>query len=323
MFRTILVPLDGSNLAAHALPFAAALVRAGRGRLVLVRAAEGPLGPEVDPYADDLRARAEIAGLCGRLRAEGLEVTSQVRQGEAADAVARAAAELGADLLVMSTHGRGALGRVLYGSTAAGVLRRAEVPVLLVSPICERPWSVAGPPRVLVPLDGSDLAEEAIGPAGEIAGMLHAELVLLRVVPPSEEGRPYAEPWPLPVAPSPDDELGVAGARAYLDDARSRFGPGAAVGETRVEEGDPAAAIARVAAEEGASMIAMATHGRGGLPAVLMGSVAHGTLRRATVPLLLVRPAGLRRATGSTGAAAAPADGDLAASRHGEREPGR
>ena len=84
----------------------------------------------------------------------------------------------------MSTHGHGGLGRWLYGSVADEVLRRVPVPVLLVSAVCAQTWAQDQPLRVVAPLDGSDLAEEALGPARDLAATLGNELLLLGVVEP-------------------------------------------------------------------------------------------------------------------------------------------
>src|SRR5438552_3788206 len=93
----------------------------------------------------------------------------------------------------MSTHGRGGLGRMLYGSVADEVLRRVPVPVLLVSAACTQVWAVEKPKRVLVPLDGSSLAAEAVRPARDLAATLGGEMVLLGVIDPTAV-YPYEPP---------------------------------------------------------------------------------------------------------------------------------
>ena len=84
------------------------------------------------------------------------------------------------DLIVMSTHGRGGLSRMLYGSVADQILRRASVPVLLVPSIVEHAWPTLGPRRILVPLDGSEFAAEALQAAELLTETLGADLTLLR-----------------------------------------------------------------------------------------------------------------------------------------------
>lgn len=178
---TILVPLDGSPLGEIALPYAAVLARAAGGRLVLVRAA-------TDAVARRL-ASGEIAAAAERLWKGGLEVEAHVRHGRAQRIILDAARRWDADLVAMSTHGGSGAGRWLYGSVADHVLRHSPVPVLLVPAACELLWPVRPelrtrrPPRILVTLDGSEMAESVLGVACAVAAALEAELHLVRVVP--------------------------------------------------------------------------------------------------------------------------------------------
>jgi nucleotide-binding universal stress UspA family protein len=297
---TVLVPLDGSELAERALPFAFALARATRGRLLLVRAVlaysyeteEGTTKVPVYP-----RAEAELAAVASRLRAAGVRADAHVALGiAAADSILAAAVEHRADLVVMSTHGRGGLGRFLYGSVADEVLRGSDVPVLLVSAACAGTWPSDGKLRVLVPLDGSDLARRALEPLAGLARALPLELVLARAVPvPAPPLAALGDEANFALAYPLDPEVDLAAARGELEDQAARLAGVLDVADVRVEQGRPAATIAALAREEGAHLIAMSTHGRGGLTRLVMGSVATGTLHHATVPLLLV-PAGVRDA---------------------------
>ena len=160
MFKSILVPLDGSALAARALPFATRLARASGARLIVVRA-------YLPADEDRATAPAEFQSVVDELRIDGLDVENHFIEGEAAEVIFATAKATRANLIVMSTEGRGGLGRVLYGSVADDVLRRVPVPVLLVSPRCTESWDK--PQRVLVPLDGSSLAAEALRPARDLA----------------------------------------------------------------------------------------------------------------------------------------------------------
>ena len=286
MLRTILVPVDGSALAWRAVPYATRLARAARARLILLHATS-PGGPE-QPSPFELTAMAD------GLRQSGISVEAvvyRVYHDDMARAICDAARERAADLIVMSTHGRGGLGRWLYGSVADAVLRQAEVPVLLVSATCDHSWPTNRPPRLLVPLDGSEIAVGALKPAAELAGSLRAELLLLRVI--DSAAYPYlwsdASTWK-------DPEPDTAEARQQLEQLAE---PLRAIGRT-VEVltvfGSPTAVIASVADERGVDLIAMATHGRGGLARLVLGSVATATLQRASVPLLAVRPVAVRQA---------------------------
>jgi nucleotide-binding universal stress UspA family protein len=296
----VMVPLDGSALAERAVPYAAALVRAAGGRLLLVRAVLSYF-VEQDGIEETVlihpQARTDIEAAAVRARAFGLPVEAHLVGGIGAATTLVAAAErLGADIIVMSSHGRSGLGRFLYGSVADDVLRHARVPVLLLPAANRTGWPTAGKLRVLVPLDGSALAERAIEPVLALARSMPTEVVLVHVVaPPGAEGAQLGFPptYALPYVPDPDDPL--ADAHAHLAVVADRIAGDAAVVAVRVEVGYPAATIAEVARVEGAHLIVMSTHGRGGLTRAVMGSVATGVLQHATAPLLLV-PAAARAA---------------------------
>jgi nucleotide-binding universal stress UspA family protein len=193
----------------------------------------------------------------------------------------------------MSTHGHGGLGRWLYGSVADEVLRRMPVPVLLVSAVCtQTAWAENKPARVVVPLDGSSLASEALRPARDLATALGGEMLLLAVVEPTV------------VYPDGYLERGVdletvetQQASHYLDTVATAQRTASSVPpvSTRVAHGDAAAEICAVDRAVGADAIAMATHGRGGLARLLLGSVATRTIHQSSVPVLVYRPVAVRQ----------------------------
>jgi len=309
MLRTILVPQDGSILAEQAIPYAVRLARRTGATIVLVRAiAASPLpGVEVGvaERAAITRAEGELGAIADRLRDDELSVQTHIDYDAAATAILAAARQKHADLIVMSTHGRSGLNRWVYGSVADAVVRAASIPVLVVPTTCTTPWATERPLRLLVPLDGSTIAEAAVGPIGELAAAVGAELLLTQVVempvPMLTDGAVYVPDW------DPEEEL--VSARQYLEDTAA--GPRAAGCTVRTLAiagplsvvGQAARVIADTAATEGADVIAMATHGRGGLARLVMGSVATGVLQQATVPLLLVRPAAVERRNARTTAA--------------------
>lgn len=136
-FEKILVPLDGSALAELALPTAAQLAKEQRGTVVLMRAAEAPwLSGEgvVEAQVAIVREAEEYLGaLADRLRAaEGHEVDTSVWYGAPAASIIDAAKSQHADLIVMTSHGRSGLGRLILGSVAESVLRGTTTPILLV-----------------------------------------------------------------------------------------------------------------------------------------------------------------------------------------------
>jgi nucleotide-binding universal stress UspA family protein len=291
MSSTILVPLDGSAFAEQAIPYAQRLASAIRGHLVLAQVPQPVIytGTEISvkkPRAS-ADARAYLDGLAKLISRMGHDVEIALPTGDDVPGVIleEARAKDGR-LIVMSTHGRSGLGRWLFGSVADEVLRRSDIPVMLVPPDCAPPWPETRPPRILVALDGSPFSERVLTPATSLAVLLNAHLVLFRVVawPPL---RPISEVDITPI-PSLDDQ--IAEAEAYLVDAARTVEQTLPVVRIRTRVGQPPLAIVDAAEDENADLIAMATHGRGGLARAVLGSVATGTLRRAPVPIFFVRP---------------------------------
>lgn len=146
--------------------------------------------------------------------------------------------------------------------------------------------------RLLVPLDGSELAERALPHAQALAERFGASILLAEAVPPTAYVVPgdglgtadaglVAEAWE-----SARDE-----AAAYLDRARQKL-PSKIGLETEVLEGAPVPGLLEYAERQGVDLIVMTTHGRGGLERLVFGSVAQQLLQQARVPLLLIRAAG-------------------------------
>jgi nucleotide-binding universal stress UspA family protein len=187
----------------------------------------------------------------------------------------------------MSTHGRGGLGRVIYGSVADVVLREAPVPVLTVPPHGLDTWPLNRQLKMLVPLDGSDLSKAALAPACELADILGGSLLLASVVTfPSYAA--YAEGYVF-VDPEITENV-VEEARQSLEEIAAEVRTETRAVEVCTTYGTPYFGITTIARERGVGLIVMATHGRGGMTRALLGSVATATLRQTDVPIMLVRP---------------------------------
>jgi nucleotide-binding universal stress UspA family protein len=290
MLKTILIPLDGSPLAERALGYAALLSQRSGARTVLIESVHPRTLPGIDPgdeqTARTQRAEEYLRTAATRFGAETTRVDTHVSADEPVEAILDGATRYQADLIVMSTHGRGGLSRMLYGSVADQVLRRTTIPVLLVPSIVEHAWPTQGPLSLLIPLDGSALAAEALQSAEMLIESFGAKLTLLRVVQPPAyplygEGYAYV-PY--------DEDAEIAEARRYLEDEALQLTDLGPRVDTEVAVGDPARIIGEIARERDVDVVVMATHGSGGLSRLLLGSVATGTLRHTTAPLLLVRP---------------------------------
>jgi nucleotide-binding universal stress UspA family protein len=296
--QTIVVPLDGSALAQLAVPFASALARARPSRLVLVRATFW-LDPAVASHpeshvlavaqerTDRNAAREALSQVQTTLRDDGLDTETVVLGGPPAQVILEAAANYRADLIVMTTHGESGFQRLMFGSVAEDVLRRAPMPVLLVPRTGTASWPASQPPSVLILLDGSDLAERVLAPAGAVAAALGARIRLLRILEPPPVST-YAHMPNLAVSlRNQERDLD----RQYLDGLRARLPDGLASVETQaVLRHAPASAIHRIAVAEQFDLVALASHGRGGLSRLLLGSVAAELVQGATTPLLIIGP---------------------------------
>jgi nucleotide-binding universal stress UspA family protein len=321
MFKTILVPADGSELAERALAYAARIAAPVDGNVILLRAEaltmrNRPRVVSADPRSTtwlvpaNPKARVNLEAAAARAQADGVaaEVDFQrYRRGGAmaAEAILDAVRERQPDLVVMATHGRSGLARWCHGSVADQIVRGADVPVLLVPATARRPWPFDRALRILVPLDGSPLAEEILKPAGQMADQLSAELHLLRAVEPLPVGARANAPH----AAGPRRAGGLVRAQAYLAHIVDRVRRVDMAVTMRAVVGRPVTTIADAAREADVDLIAMATHGRGGLKRLLMGSVTDATLQRSGVPLLLVRPGvSSRKVAVAVGPAPASAD---------------
>jgi nucleotide-binding universal stress UspA family protein len=302
MVARILLTVDGSDLSLHAAPVATALARAAGATLdVLSVADELPIQTTQNYDARNALAVARQAAevLAWSLRSEGVEAEATAVVGDPVDEIVRHASASGACLLVMATHGRGGLGRALFGSVADAVVRRSAIPVVLV-----RAWDDGaarqpphGTPTILVPLDGSALAEVALPAAFDLAELLRGELVLVRVLQaPVAAAQATGALGPvIEIGTSLDDERDEAA--AYLA-ARASTAPAGVAVATAVETGPAADAIMAVAVARRASLIVMATHGHGGILRTLFGSVTERVVRFGPCPVAVVRPDTVPAASG-------------------------
>ncbi len=304
MYRSILVPLDGSSFGEHALPLAAGSARRAGAKLSLVHVHNRDVEPELPtltPYQfEGLTARglerrtadeegAYLAEVSRRLSERApLALSTAMLGGVLPTSLERYVREGDGDLLVMTTHGRGALGRLWLGSVADTLVRRAGKPVLLIHAVeGERATREAEPlvERILVALDGSSLAEQVLPHAADLARLLGAKVELLSVVTPAMVA---GGTFGLQPGAAPGDT--IAGAQAYLRRIAATLGAGLAV-ETHATTGaDPAAGICAAAAMRDAGLIALATHGRSGLNRLVAGSVAERVVHNTFLPVLLLRP---------------------------------
>jgi nucleotide-binding universal stress UspA family protein len=299
MLRRVVVPLDGSSFAEAALPFAADIAHRIGGRVDLVTV-HHPMPPmEVSPAAAGeidgiLREQEEVylKDQADRVaRGFGVPVAATVLDGPVVTALTEDTIANPAQLVVMTTHGRGGISRAFLGSTGDRLVRELHCPVLLMRPgekLAER--TPSEPTRVLLPLDGSALAESAVDQVLALYPPATTVLQLVRVALPM----PLVA-FPIPVYPPPGDaealERELLLANRYLHEiARVLRQPGLTVHSEVVTHENPAAAILEYAERHGSDVIAIATRGFGGFDRVLLGSVADKVIRGAKIPVLAWNP---------------------------------
>lgn len=306
----ILVPLDGSYLAEQAIPYAVALAGTD-GEIVFFEAT-----PEAEPRRDlsgDIKATAaEVDQFAhseteGALREAASRWTSvlgktpafEVATGDPTEAILAATERLGCGIVVMASHGRGALQRLAFGSVADRVARASHVPVLIVRPKeDQKDVHTSEIRRLLVPLDGSPLAAEALPVATALAARLGIPVHLLQAINPAS----LLTPTPVgtggygaEIYTEIEDEL-EAGAAENLGEAAQDAGTAGVPVTTAVVEGPPVSAIEDAA--KAGDVIVMTSHGRSGFKRWLLGSTAEKLIRTGPVPVVLV-PASTRVEAGS------------------------
>jgi len=287
----ILIPLDGSPLAERAIEPAIKLLRGGPEprRLTLMQIVIDPtvtlaISPQYSYVYDTNRLESQLMlgqeylkGMASRPMFDGIEIGSSVEVGDPSEEIARKAKAAKTDFIVMTSHGRSGLAHLALGSVAEAVARNAGIPTLIVRsqgetfPNANR----QNVPTVLVPLDGSLLAETALDPAVTIAQALHGTILLLRVLPVSSS--------------LPDAEESNREASGYLATIRRRYEAKVIV-QTEVVWGEPSEQIAVAAAQHRLDLVVLATHARVGLDRFLNGSVTEHVLHRVSGPVLILHP---------------------------------
>lgn len=302
----VLVPLDGSATAEHAIPYARRIARLSSAELGLVHVHASPsrpmpsrllIGPDRAAVhtrkAKLRRADAQyLARIADRISA-GLNlvhVSWDVLDGSVEAALLRYIERLTPNLVVMTTRGKGGFARLRVGSVANRVARQAAAPVLLIPPAEHPPhaYSERGFGHILVALDGSGFAEEVLAPTHAIGSFVNASYTLLHVLRPAERA-PGPERGDLASEHRvPNERRDAEGYVTRLADRLRRVG--AEADPRVVEHPDPAEAILARASEMGASLIALTTVGRGGVARMMLGSVADRVMREADVPVLVTNP---------------------------------
>jgi nucleotide-binding universal stress UspA family protein len=300
--RTILVPLDGSTFSEAALPATVTVANRLAADIELLTitpdAAEWGVEAVIDAFGPSEDFDDWIEGYLQARSSDLAEVSERavsysVRPGVPRDAVLEVARELEPITIVMATHGRGLLTRAWLGSVADTVLREGPAPVVLVRPDGDEgnnvPVLTSAPEftRIVVPMDGSGQGEECLRWATRLGGE-DGTYLLVQVVamPISQAAGPMvtAADW-LPGLL----EAARTEADAYLSEVAGPYRDrGLDVHAEVLTDGMPAPSVLRFARDNGADLIVVGTHGRGGLSRAVLGSVADKVVRGASCPVLVV-----------------------------------
>src|SRR5918997_278725 len=300
----VLAPVDGSTRALSAVPWAAKLA-GPNGTVVLLRVV-----PPQPAYAETLFslvsdedtvqgiqnawiqvAKTDLDEAAALLSGSDVAVEQMVAEGEPDEEIVAATARRGVEMIAMASHGRGAVGRAIFGSVADRVARTTPVPILILrTPEEDADHSVIVS-RIVVPLDGSEIAERALPIASELARQLPAPVHVVRAVDATST---------LPLA------AGVFGAAPAVNaevtdqiwqeaDAEARSTVTAAVSRLQAEGVDASGAILNGSpffaineATQPGDLLLLTSHGRGGVRRWLLGSVAETLVREANAPVMLV-----------------------------------
>jgi nucleotide-binding universal stress UspA family protein len=313
-FKRVLAPLDGSFYAERALPYATALARLtgadllfGYVRLpsppapveVVRRVAADLLSREREPHPTDVQAYLDALRVLQAFHTPTVRVET-IEQSDAAHGLRQLAEQDQSDGIVLATHARQGIERQVLGSTVDALVEHSHLPLLIIPPnVLVQPEPSFG--NVLVPLDGSHVAEHALG----------ALMGVIRASASPDVAHQEVTPWQITLFMVIETLALTEEAHAYLDEVEARLktadlrhgvriakqvqlgsAPGAIV--ATADHGLPAARSAETTAGP-FDLVALATHGRGGLGGLLYGSVARYVLPRVGVPVLLVHPADVNR----------------------------
>lgn len=291
MFGTILVPLDGSAESNVALPLARTIAQSSNGSIWLLRVAQAP--GLADDHSATHQAAQSVERVAKELANSGLEVHPVTRQGDPAQEILDLSSDIGADVIIMRTHGRAGLERAVFGRVAEEVLKKTRIPLVLARPGGRRISQIR---KLLVPVDGSPGGSVALVTAVDIARATGASIHVLQIVVPIPM-LAYMAPYDYSGAAFYDsawDDDALLAAKTYVDAVAARLhGLGLSVdAEARVA---PAVTDEIVAAADTGSvdLIVMNTHALTGPARALLGSVADAVMRTAGCPVLLVKQVSL------------------------------
>lgn len=297
MYEKILVPLDGSELAEVALPYAEELAGRLSSEVTLLYVSEmledpyqhmheSYLGKMIETTRQGIKSYLEKPGM------PAIQVKSEILFGNPAERIVDYAEKTGTGLIVMSTHGRSGVKRWTLGSVADKVVRATTRPVALIRargahPDVRQKGLLV---KALVPLDGSKEGETVLPYIEELASKLKAEVVLLQVLATGYAGYTPGGYGYLVYTEQEMQSIKEI-AMSYLGNIGNRLMAKGVATNIIAKFGNAAEEIISYAVDSQADVVVMSTHGRSGISRWVFGSVAERVLYEGNTPLLLVRAA--------------------------------
>ncbi len=314
MYENIIVPLDGSDASRQVLPYARSIAKTVGATLHLIGVLEplnrvdnlsrmgsgaqnAPMSQSELVLSEDWRAlvgglrreaRERLDAAAEETRSRGIETTVELLEGEAAEQIIAAGNRQGESLIAMSTHGRSGIGRWMLGSVTDKVVKHTATPVLIIRAQREEPPDDVALSRVVLPLDGSELAERAIPHAVAFANAFGAGITILRSSSPTAYGFGYADYYAAQTYTDISSEV-LSDVRDYVTSAVGRIqGMGVASVEERTPEGNPGAAIIDEVGDDRTKLVVMTTHGRTGVGRWVLGSVTDRVIQHSAGPVMVI-----------------------------------
>ncbi len=299
-FKRILVPTDFSEYSDYALRYANAFAKMSGGRIECVHVVDTTFlgdGGVAGVYASTSDIAQSVAAVKAQAEKElkhfvrkekllGTEVNPHLREGHAAEEIVKLADEIGADLVIIPTHGRSGLDRLVFGSTCDKVLRSARVPVLAVKHPEHEALTADGKlsiKNVLCPIDFSTFSHGALPLAQAICKQFGATMTLAHIV---DTRFDYPE-WTAQVAMNNSEHL-MKAATENLDRAAKEMS--GIKTKTHISVGVPHRTLVDATEKGQVDLVVIPTHGRKGIAHALLGSVTERVVRGAHCPVLVVRP---------------------------------
>lgn len=302
-FKTILCPTDFSENAEHAVVYSRALAQASGGTVHIANVVDlghNQYGPVEGVYVSsaDLHrsiemieehAQEQMDHLVKKHGVLGLELTPHMLKGYTSEEIVKLSESIGADLIVVATHGRSGLSHMLFGSVCDKILRLSHAPVLAVKPHEREFVSEDGQAirlkKIMCPVDFSDFSHAALPLAKQLARKFDASIELVHVV---DARLDYPE-WTAQAAVNNSAQLAESAEKELNELAETMDGIKTTV---KVVVGISHTALINIVKDDNIDLVVMPSHGRKGITHALLGSVAEKVVRLAPSPVLVVRPDG-------------------------------